>query len=208
MSYSSDYTITTLSKAVLQRPFDAGVEGTQAPYAFGVNSGPPTLRQRSTPYIASDYSDPPDLAPRSDPATYPSQTINAGHISATSTVHAAGIEYIPLLYTQVVSSSNPNNSSSMHVGSLWLDAQTYLTIGALITDIKGGVGGSNVHAEFKRFTGGSSLLTLSNTNTAGPTWRSITSTNVVVSTSDWYDIYISASATNATASIRGVYYET
>ena len=110
-------------------------------------------------------------------------------------------------YTQIVSSSNPNNSSSLHVGSLYLDAQTYTTIGALFTDIKGGVGGSDAHVELRRFTTGVSLLTLNNTSTAGPTWRYITGSSVVVSTADWYDIYISASGNPATSSIRGVYYE-
>tara|TARA_R110000824_G_scaffold111389_1_gene259792 strand:- start:2 stop:808 length:807 start_codon:yes stop_codon:yes gene_type:complete len=110
-------------------------------------------------------------------------------------------------YTQIVSASNPNNSSSLQVGSLYLDAQTYTTIGALFTDIKGGVGGSDAHVEFRRFTTGAPLLTLNNTSTAGPTWRYITGSNVVVSNSDWYDIYISSSGNPATASIRGVYYE-
>jgi len=31
--------------------------------------------------------------------------------------------------------------------------------------------------------------------------------DVVVSNSDWYDIYISSSASPATSSIRGIYYE-
>jgi len=95
----------------------------------------------------------------------------------------------------------------MHIGSLYLDARTYSTIGVLISEVYNGVGGSDAHAELKRFTGGSSLLTLSNTSTSGPTWSYITSSNVVVSDSDWYDIYISASGNPATASIRGVYYE-
>ena len=110
-------------------------------------------------------------------------------------------------YTQIVSASNPNNSSSLQVGSLYLDAQTYTTIGALFTDIKGGVGGSDAHVEFKRFTTGASLLTLNNTSTAGPTWRYVTGSSIVVSNADWYDIYISASGNPATSSIRGVYYE-
>ena len=133
MSYSSDYTITTLSRAVTERAFDAGIEGTQAPMAFGVNSGPPTLRQRSTPYLSTVYSEPPNLDPISDVPTFPTQNLNAGHISSTSTVHTAGLEYIPTLYTQVISASNPTNTTPMQIGSLWLDANTYLTIGALIS---------------------------------------------------------------------------
>jgi len=105
MSYSSDYTITTLSRSVAQRPFDAGVEGTQAPFAFGGNWAVQTLRNRSTPYRATAGAVPPNLAPTSDDPTFPTQNINAGHISSTSTVHTAGLEYIPTLYTQVISAS-------------------------------------------------------------------------------------------------------
>ena len=110
-------------------------------------------------------------------------------------------------YTQIVSASNPNNSSSMQVGSLYLDARTYTTIGAMITDINGGVGGSNAHIELRRFTDGTTLMTATNISTAGPTWRYATASSVVVSTADWYDIYISASGNPATSSIRGIYYE-
>ena len=110
-------------------------------------------------------------------------------------------------YTEIVSASNPNNTTAMHVGSLYLDARTYTTFGALITDIKDGVGGSNVHVELRRFTNGVALMSASNTNTAGPTWEYVTQSNVVVSNSDWYDIYISASGNPATSSIRGIFYE-
>jgi len=110
-------------------------------------------------------------------------------------------------YTEIISASNPANISSMHVGSLYLEARTYTTIGAMITDINGGVGGSDAHIELRRFTNGSTLMTASNTNTAGPTWEYVTQSSVVVSTSDWYDIYISASGNPATSSIRGIYYE-
>ena len=48
------------------------------------------------------------------------------------------------------------------------------------------------------------LLTLTNT---GSSFAYITASSVTVSTSDWYDIYISASGNPATASIRGIYYE-
>ena len=205
MSYSSDYTITTLSRAVTERAFDAGITETQAPMAFGVNSGPPTLRQRNTPYLSTVYSEPPNLDPISDDPTFPTQNLNAAHISSTSTVHTAGLEYIPTLYTQVISASNPDNTTPMQIGSLWLDANTYLTIGALITDV--GSGGSDAHVELKRFTGGTSLLQMTNSGTAGVTWGALSSSNVVVSNSDWYDIYISASSNPATSSIRGVFYE-
>ena len=110
-------------------------------------------------------------------------------------------------YTQIISASNPNNSSSMQVGSIYLDARTYTTIGAMITDIKGGEDGSNAHIELRRFTNGTTLMTATNTSTAGPAWRYVTASSVVVSTADWYDIYISASGNPATSSIRGIYYE-
>jgi len=203
MSYSSDYTITTLSRSVHQRAFDAGVEGTQAPFAFGGNWAVQTLRNRSTPYRATAGAVPPNLDPISDDPTFPTQNLNAGHISSTSTVHTAGLEYIPTLYTQVISASNPNGTTPMQIGSLWLDAKTYLTIGALIT----GSGGANSNVEFKRFTGGTSLLQMINSGTAGGTWAAMSSSNVVVSNSDWYDIYISGSSNPMTSSIRGVFYE-
>jgi|10_taG_2_1085330.scaffolds.fasta_scaffold16290_4 hypothetical protein len=139
-----------------------------------------------------------------------SVAITVPQITSTSTVYtptitAAGVGVDS--YTQIISASNPNNSSSMHVGSLYLDARTYTTIGALITDIKGGVGGSNVHVELRRFTNGVALMSASNTNTAGPTWEYVTQSSVTVSSADWYDIYISASGNPATSSIRGIYYE-
>ena len=112
---------------------------------------------------------------------------------STTTPTSAGF------YTQIVSASNPNNTTAMHVGSVYLDARTYTTFGAMITDIHGGVGGQNVHAELKRFTGGTSLVQLNNTGTAGATWRSVSTSNLVVSNSDWYDIYISASANQSIA---------
>ncbi len=137
-------------------------------------------------------------------------TISLPQITSTANVYTPSISAASLdvdYYTQIVSASNPNNSSSMHVGSLYLEARTYTTFGALFTDIKGGVGGSNAHVELKRFTNGVTLLELHNTGTAGPTWRYVTTSSVTVSTSDSYDIYISASGNPATASIRGVYYE-
>ena len=127
--------------------------------------------------------------------------------SRTYTPDSVSIASSTEFYTQIVSASNPGNSTSMHVGSLYLDAQTYTTFGALFTDIKGGIGGSNAHVELKRFTNATSLLTLTNTSTAGATFRYVTSSNVIVPASDWYDIYISASGNPATSSIKGVYYE-
>ena len=106
-------------------------------------------------------------------------------------------------YTQIVSSSNPNNTTPMHVGSIYLDAKTYTTIGAVFADI--GPNGEDAHVEFKRFSNAYSLLSLSNTD--GADFRFMTGSNVVVPASDWYDIYISASGNPATSSIRGIFYE-
>ena len=167
-----------------------------------------------------------------EPALSTSYSLTSAYIDSTLTVYTPNVDYsqpltltyiastaelfVPALtassgevnsYTAIVSASNPNNTTAMHVGSLYLDARTYTTFGALITDIKGGVGGSDVHAEFKRFTDGSSLVRLSNTSTAGPTWESVTTSDLTVSNSDWYDIYISASGNPATSSIRGIFYE-
>ena len=205
MSYSSNYIITTLSSSVQQRTFDTGVSGNQAPMAYGVASGPPTLRQRSTPYLSTVYSEPPNLDPISDDPTIPAQNINAAHISSIASVYTGSLVYIPTLYTEIVSASNANNTTPLHVGSLWLDAKTYLTFGALITDM--GTGGSNAHVEFRRFTNGASLLQMTNSGTAGSTWGAVSASNVAVSNSDWYDIYISASNNPATSSIRGVFYQ-
>ena len=125
--------------------------------------------------------------------------------SRTYTPDSVSIASSTEFYTQIVSASNPGNSASMHVGSLYLDAQTYTTFGAMFTDI--GPGGEDAHVELKRFTNAASLLTLNNTGTSGATFRYITGSNVAVPISDWYDIYLSASGNPATSSIRGVYYE-
>jgi len=185
MSNSSDYAITTLSSSIKQRTFTSGA--VVAPFGFG-HRGVQNLRGTCQPYTA-----------------FPGGS-NINFVRSDCVASGGGGSTTEW-YTEIVSASNINNSSSMQVGSLYLEAQTYTTIGALFTDIKGGVGGSDAHVEFRRFTTGVSLLTLSNTSTAGPTWSYITGSDVVVSNADWYDIYISASGNPATASIRGVYYE-
>jgi hypothetical protein len=60
MSYSSNFTITTLSESISQREFKSGVVSSQAPFRFGGNFAAQTLRLRNSPYIASEYSDPPN----------------------------------------------------------------------------------------------------------------------------------------------------
>ena len=203
MGNTNSHIITSLSSSIQQRTFKNGA--VVAPFGFG-HRGVQNLRGTCQPYSSFPGGSMPSWD-RSD-CGVEDNTVQMLLITQDSPV------YTPIItsgstewYTQIVSSSNPNNSSSLHVGSLYLDAQTYTTIGALFTDIKGGVGGSDAHVEFRRFTTGASLLTLNNTSTAGPTWRYITGSSVVVSTADWYDIYISASGNPATSSIRGVYYE-
>lgn len=186
MSFSSDFTITTLSESLNQRSLESGYNSTQAPYRFGGNYGAQTLRSRNTPYLTGIRG-----IPALDEASF-------GGVTPTPPADT-------VFYTEIVSASNPDNTTPLHVGSIYLEAQTYSTIGALITDI--GSGGENVHFELKRFTGGSTLLFLTNDSTSGPTWGYVTGSDVVVSNSDWYDIYISSSASPATSSIRGIYYE-
>lgn len=205
MSYSSDFTITTLSESVGQREFQVGVEASQAPFKFGGNYAAQTLRLRADPYILSDFSDPPNTEDQSLIPIIPPQNVDIPLIDNGATVRIPSVEYIPTLYTEIVSASNENNTTAMHVGSLYIEAATYAEFGALITDI--GSGGSDVHVEFIRFTGGTSLLTMTNSSSAGPTWRAVSASNVTVSNSDWYDIYISSSDNPATSSIRGVYYQ-
>jgi hypothetical protein len=199
-STATAYLPNTFYDIITSLPLIASTATTYLPdvQEGGVTGSYPLIASTSVIYT-------PTIIPGGVTASLPlvpasSQVFAPTIISSSS---GAGVDF----YTQIVSASNPNNSSSLQVGSLYLDAQTYTTIGALFTDIKGGVGGSNAHVEFKRFTTGASLLTLNNTSTAGPTWRYITGSNVVVSNADWYDIYISASGNPATSSIRGVYYE-
>ena len=182
MSNTNDYIITTLSSGSKEFT-DLSDNSIQAPFFLGV---PTTvnLRLKGQPYYVS-----------------------LGEVGFTRTGTSGSGPTPPpssdtVFYTEIISASNPNNSASMHVGSLYLDAQTYTTFGAMFADV--GAGGNNSHVELKRFTGGSTLLTLTNT---GSSFAYITASSVTVSTSDWYDIYISASGNPATASIRGIYYE-
>lgn len=179
MSNTNDYIITTLSSGSTEytNPSDVAI---QAPFILGVPTSV-NLRLKGQPYYVS-----------------------LGDVSFT---REAGSTPTPpvsdtVFYTEIISASNVNNSASMHIGSLYLDAQTYTTFGAMFADI--GSGGNNSHVELKRFTGGATLLTLTNTTSS---FAYVTASSVTVSTADWYDIYISASGNPATASIRGIYYE-
>jgi hypothetical protein len=190
------------------RPFDFGLIWDQT-------NDDGTIRADGRPNdvtILATYTQSVDLVPADgrpfDFSTLATYTQSVDLVPADGRPYNAGVSVASSnTYTAIVSASNPNNTTAMHVGSLYLDARTYTTIGALITDIKGGVGGSNVHVELRRFTNGVALMSASNTSTGGPTWRYVTQSNVVVSTNDWYDIYISASSNPATSSIRGIFYE-
>jgi len=204
MSNKKDYTIET----VVSSSTEWGV--TQAPFSLRPYSG--RIRNSCVPYIAGPTTAiqmglRADCVEISPPAA---QTINLPLMASVSIVYQPTASQVVAslgTYTEIVSASNPNTSTPMHVGSVYLDARTYTTMGAMITDIKGGIGGSDAHIELKRFTNGSTLMSASNTSTAGPTWEYVTQSSVVVSTADWYDIYISASGNPATSSIRGIYYE-
>jgi hypothetical protein len=204
MSNKKDYTIET----VVSSSTEWGV--TQAPFSLRPFSG--RIRGSCVPYIEGPKTA-IQMGLRIDCAEIPpaaAQTINLPLMASASIVYQPTASQVVAslgTYTEIVSASNPDNSTPMHVGSMYLDARTYTTIGAMITDIKGGVGGSDAHIELKRFTNGSTLMSASNTSTAGPTWEYVTQSSVVVSTADWYDIYISASGNPATSSIRGIYYE-
>jgi len=179
VSNTNDYIITTLSSGSKEFT-DLSDNSIQAPFFLGV---PTTvnLRLKGQPYYVS---------------------LGEVGFSRVASVTPTPPVSDTVFYTEIISASNPNNSASMHIGSLYLDAQTYTTFGAMFSDV--GSGGNDSHVELKRFTGGSTLLTLTNT---GSSFAYITASSVTVSTSDWYDIYISASGNPATASIRGIYYE-
>jgi hypothetical protein len=212
-SGSVDGRISTSQAPFALRPYVARLRRGCVPYLAGsrtaLDSG---LRQNCFPGPAPEqFINLPVIDSGSDvynpsistTVTISLPVINSGSDVFTPSIASAGTDVN--FYTDILSESNPNNTTSMHVGSIYLDARTYTTIGALLTDI--GSGGSNAHIELKRFTNGTTLMSASNTNTSGPTWRYVTASSVAVSAADWYDIYISASGNPATASIRGIYYE-
>ena len=135
---------------------------------------------------------------------FPFTLYGANRSSATPSTTTANF------YTHALSVINSAGTTAMHVGSLYLDAQTYTTIGVLINELKYSGGGKKAFVELKRFTNGATLTQLSAEGAAS--YQYVTQTDVVVSTSDWYDIYLSgtdapSTVTNATSSIRGVFYE-
>tara|TARA_R110002020_G_scaffold473788_1_gene703605 strand:+ start:982 stop:2007 length:1026 start_codon:yes stop_codon:yes gene_type:complete len=162
--------------------------------------------------ILTTFTQSVDLVPADgrpyDFSTLATFTQSADLISADGRPYSAGVSVASSnTYTAIVSASNPNNTTPMHVGSLYLDARTYTTMGALITDPNNVGALSPVNMELRRFTDGSRLMVVQNANTAGPTWRFATTSSVVVSTAGWYDIYISSSLGGGQTSIRGIFYE-
>jgi hypothetical protein len=130
------------------------------------------------------------------------QSIAMSHIAATSQLYAPTVTTSDTVYyTQIVSASNPDGTTPKHVGSLWLEEQTYANIKVIL-----GEGGHyDAFAQFRRFTNGT-LLTQIKAEMPGQ-WASAGVADITVSTADWYDIYISGSDSAATSSIRGVYYD-
>ena len=186
MSYSTKHIITSISSSFR--------EHTTSGSSFGVlpflisTPGVISLRDKCAPYFAGT------ITPLEAYSTF-SCTEAATSTPVSDTVY----------YTEVVEVTNSAGTTALHAGSLYLAAQTYTKIGALLGDLQSG-GGANIFAQFKRFTNGSSLTTLS-ASSAGSGHSYITASNITVSTADWYDIYISGSQAAATSSIRGVYYE-
>ena len=210
MSNNKGYIIETVQSSSTEYgsgSVNGRIVNQQAP--FSLRPFVARFRKGCVPYLAGPRTA-LDLGLKQDCFPFPpapSLTINLPVITASSEVFTPSLSAPGAtvnFYTDIISASNPNNTTSMHVGSIYLDARTYTTIGALITDVDGN---SNAHLELKRFTNGATLMSASNTNTGGATFRFATASSVEVSNSDWYDIYISASGNPATASIRGIYYE-
>lgn len=185
MSNTSDYTITTLSSSIRQWATDEG-DSFQVPFLIPT-PGPISLRRKGLPYFCG---------PRTPLDVYADRT--AGGVTPTPTPDT-------VFYTEILNVSNSQGSTPMHVGSLYLDAQTYSTIGAMLGELNFG-GVKTVYTEFKNYIDGSSLTTLAAEN-AGTTHKYATQTNIVVSSAGWYDIYLSGSEALVTSSIKGVYYE-
>ena len=192
MSKTTGYIITTLKNSVTKE-YTGETHGSdyQAPYSLGGKSVD-TLRNLGLPYWASPGSTKTPLETYAGRKSYP-----GAPPAPPDTVY----------YTEIINVTNSAGTTAMHIGSLYLDAQTYTTIGALANELKYAASGE-VFVEFKRFTNGTSLTMLS--GAGGSAYQYLTKSSVTVSTADWYDIYISASSgggSDTTSSIRGVYYE-
>ena len=183
MPNNPDYTITTLSSSIRQWTTDEG-DSFQVPFLIPT-PGPISLRKKGLPYFSG---------PRTPLDIYPDRTAG-GAAPVADTV----------FYTEALNVSNSQGTTPTHVGSLYLDAQTYSTVGALLGELNFG-GVKTVYAEFKKYTDGTSLTTLT-AESAGIAHKYATQADVVVSSAGWYDIYISGSEALVTSSIKGVYYE-
>ena len=135
-------------------------------------------------------------------------TASANFIDSTATAYTPSLTLATSYYTHVLSATNSLGTTSMHMGSVYLEARDYTTIGALINELKYGGGDKTTFVEFKRFSNGSQLTSVKAIGSSNH--NSATSSNVTVSNSDWYDIYMSSSGTgvtNTTSSIRGVWFQ-
>jgi hypothetical protein len=185
-------TVLSSSKEYGSGSVDGRIVTSQAP--FGLRPYMARFRNSCVPYMAGPTTALGYGLRNCDPTIAPippsPQTINLSQIASTANVYAptmvAGSVTISLpqitstsnvytpsitaastdinFYTQIVSASNPHNSSSMHVGSVYLGARTYTTMSAMLEAPAGAVGGSTSHIELKRSTNGITLMSASTQN--------------------------------------------
>ena len=241
MSKSNDYTIETVlssSQEYGSGSVDGEVVTSQAP--FGLRPYMARFRKSCVPYMAGtltalDY-DLRNCNPTPDPIVPTDQTINLPQIASTANVYTPSLTpggvtisvpqitstatvYTPSIsaasldvnyYTQIINITNSAGTTPQHVGSIYLEAKTYTTMSVLVNELRYGGGGKKAYVELKRYTNGAYLTQFSAFG-AG-TYQEATQTDVIVGTSDWYDINMSGTddpitASDATSSIRGFYNE-
>ena len=175
-SGSVDGRIVTSQAPFGLRPYMARFRNSCVPYMAGPTTAlgyglrncdptiapiPPSPQTITLPQIASTanvYA--PTMVAGSVTISLPQITSTSNVYTPTITAASTDINF----YTQIVSASNPHNSSSMYVGSLYLDARTYTTMSAMMETPAGAVGGSAAHIELKRFTNGTTLMGASTQN--------------------------------------------
>ena len=181
MAKGRDYTITTVSSSLRQRDNTVG-PSYQIP--FSLTPGINRLRSMCLPYVGGGI---PKGA-----FVYDREACGIGEVEST------------LNYTEVVNATNTNGTNPLHIGSLYLEARTYNTIGAIIGELYLG-GTATVTLELRESTNGSSLLSL-NSTMASANHSYITQENITVSSSGWYDLVLYANSELAISSVRGIYY--
>jgi len=191
MSKNKSYIIETVlssSKEYGSGSVDGAIKTTQAP--FGRRPYMARFRKSCVPYMAG-----------------PTTALGYGLRNCDPTFTPPSPTDETYFYTQFIQTTNSSGNTPLHVGSVYLEARTYTTFGVMVNELNYEADG-NVYVGFKRFTDTSRLTTLS--SSGGSAYQSVTSSDVVVSTADWYDIYISSSSpegSDTTSSIRGFYYE-